>query len=217
MLEITKFCGFGDVRSYCNSPFKCGDYVAATNGHIAAVLLEPTSDIIATENHRGLEKVCASILGMIEKAKNETYAALPAYDVPEPKQCHACRGCGNATVTKCDECDGEGEIIFETHYHEYECTCQGCGGRGTIINKPKSVSDVCPFCKGTGKEWEWNQSVNIAGRHIYAQYADIIKNFENVEVEQSTKQKMDLINFRQVIGGKVTAYIFVMPMNVSNL
>ena len=70
----------------------------------------------------------------------------PPYRLEDAEQCSTCRGTG--TVSECPECDGDGEIEFDTEFHTYYVTCKSCDGDGVFAGPGRP----CPVCKGAGRK-----------------------------------------------------------------
>jgi len=59
---------------------------------------------------------------------------------------------------ECPECDGEGEVEWETEFNHYEAECKTCGGDGTIREGQGELKrEECLNCFGTGLAPKWNR------------------------------------------------------------
>lgn len=80
--------------------------------------------------------------------------------VPTSVQCEACSGSGadggNASVSQCATCRGQGKIRSQQGFFLVERTCPTCSGTGRIIKNP------CKVCLGAGRvQRERNLSVTV--------------------------------------------------------
>ena len=61
--------------------------------------------------------------------------------------CDACDGKGyedEASIATCDNCQGKGEVVFNTGFMSVVQTCRACNGAGKVIVNP------CALCNGKG-------------------------------------------------------------------
>lgn len=68
--------------------------------------------------------------------------------IPREETCQECRGNGSkpgSQPTTCRRCNGQGVIIQGQGFFRIQQTCNGCGGKGTVITDP------CPACRGAGR------------------------------------------------------------------
>ena len=80
--------------------------------------------------------------------------------VPSSVQCEACTGSGaeggNASVSQCGTCRGQGKVRSQQGFFLVERTCPTCSGSGRIIKNP------CKICLGAGRvQRERNLNVTI--------------------------------------------------------
>ena len=141
-MDIKKFCGSSKYRSWMNAPFNLNGRTVATNGHI----LISVPEIEGTEpfNDPGKEGI-AKVLDLIASAD---FAPMPKIDYPDSHECFACRGTGKATRSKCEECDGQGEVTFSNDHNSYEIECKSCWGDGDILKA--GGESHCGDCRGSG-------------------------------------------------------------------
>jgi molecular chaperone DnaJ len=65
--------------------------------------------------------------------------------IPRQELCTECSGSGSRRGTQpvpCRRCNGHGVVLMNQGFFRIQQTCNGCGGRGTIITDP------CPTCQG---------------------------------------------------------------------
>jgi hypothetical protein len=122
-------------------PFSFGDFTYATNGHIL-VRVPRRSDVPEWE---ALNEKTAVLFDEIDyTAANAALTEIPDFPQPEPVACKICKGSGK--VSKCPECDGEGEVTVSNDWHDYECECLTCHGEGKV----HGTDATCFACDGTG-------------------------------------------------------------------
>lgn len=134
--DLQKFC----ERDHCklSEPFSYGQYTYASNGHIMVRVARlsdvPERDDVATMMEK-IDKIF--LLPIVQLA----HFPLPDFPAPEKHPCKECRGKGKDYT--CPECDGDGEIEWDTDYHSYSAECKQCHGERTI-------NEICPMCDGNG-------------------------------------------------------------------
>lgn len=145
-MDITRFCATSeDPRHYLATPFRDGDEVVATNGHIMVVIPGMPGDYPAAPNN---------MIGMPARFNAGTRSGfvtpISSVTLPERVVCPACDGKGHRFQERCSDCAGEGE--FQRGIHWY--ACQECGGNGTTPcseNTPGATKDACYRCNGFGE------------------------------------------------------------------
>jgi hypothetical protein len=124
--EILRACCAEESTRFCiDNPFVQGDYVVATNGHIAARLPVGKCDWLETLHSNG-EKV-PPIMSLPWDGKQMPAIPLPC--VPEKTPMEPCQFCGGGLMCVC-ECG-----------HEH--TCGECDGKG-VMPVPEGVIDIGP-------------------------------------------------------------------------
>ena len=142
-IDLTVFCGKGDVRTYLHDPFSIGEYSYATDGHVA-IRIPRRDDVPEIENAPDIGKVFAPLVDL-------AFQPLPsitilAVSLPE------CRDCdGKGYGEKCSECHGEGNHGCDCEYCGREC--DECDGTGIMIadgDLPEDQRLPCETCDGRG-------------------------------------------------------------------
>lgn len=126
-----------EVREWMQSPFKTGEWVYATNGHIAVRVpaggqelrndAQPTID---------MGKLFRAVVDRVTKID------LPA--LPEAEPCWLC--CGSGVAYRCADCGGEGVSEFTD--------CETCGGNGQLSRHDADATSrqECFECDGSGND-----------------------------------------------------------------
>jgi hypothetical protein len=141
MIELEKFCH--ESKEIIGKPWSAGDYSYATDGFLA-VRVPRESYIPENSDAPDMSKL------LWDHESLNDWQSLPVYDLAALKDCTLCKGTKKAR--RCYECDGDGELTVESHYHEYDVTCKSCRGQGTLPGDPEDDEDpVCDRCAGTGK------------------------------------------------------------------
>lgn len=94
---------------------------------------------------RGEDLEATLTLDFAEAVRGLTTTLYLASDV----QCGTCSGSGAKPGTQpkvCSRCGGRGSIDDNQGFFSLSTPCNGCGGRGVLIEQP------CPTCYGTGME-----------------------------------------------------------------
>jgi len=142
-IDIEKFTGVEDVRSWLNAPWRRDGKLYATNGHF---LIEVDDDgrqaVDATDKHPN-----PSLL--FEKRTHGAFFALPG--LAPPVTCLSCAGSGMCYREDCSDCD---DGWFDHGHHEYEC--KHCHGEGCFTYHGAGVPEGekesrCRDCYGLGE------------------------------------------------------------------
>ena len=124
MIDLQAWCAKQDVRKYLEQPFNCMEKTVATNGHV----------MICVDEMPGYEEAVKSVYGTVERFLNHSgdYSQLDSsLACPNLEACEKCEGTGQLKRIECRECDGSGEVEFNSGYNDYEVECAGCDGIGT--------------------------------------------------------------------------------------
>lgn len=175
-MKIEDFCNPEDTREYLRAPFQINSSTFASNGDVAVVV-----------NKTGLypelvnDSLNHTVENHITKINQErVFMPLPELVFPDLSECVACKGIGLISTRECPECDGDGDLIFENGYNDYEVECKSCDGAGKIT-KPGN-GDTCEACNGVGQRYGKNAHVMVFGVAIAPQYLNLIVNTPGIEV-----------------------------------
>lgn len=160
---LARFCANTlDPREYLLAPFVIGDFVYATNGHIAIRVPRTSApDITATT-----DKVPGHLEAMFAThASTERLDEIP--ELPAPIACSTCNGTGRRH--ECPDCDGEGEIRYGRH--DYECA--ECRGDGQVSDGEGDATVPCNWCSGSGEAPA--QPVKIGSQSYQRRYLALIQ------------------------------------------
>ena len=170
------------------NPFVVDDAIIYTNGHVMAIApFEPGHVAYGGDriNKNNMQK-------MIADARSRQYAPVPTVTMPLKVYCRVCSGIGKATTKNCSECNGDGEIEFDTDYNTYECECKTCAGNGTEIIVGGEVD--CEECSGSGKVYDLATPVLIDGVAINPAYFELVN--ELPDVQYSASDTRDRLYFK---------------------
>lgn len=122
---LQSFCD--ETRAKTATPFSVGEYTLATDGYIL-VRVPRLAEVPEREDAPKIEMLATDrVCG--------PFFREPAQWVPIPKvelqyrPCDICGGTGR--LFKCPECNGHGEVEWDSDYCSYEATCKMCDGAGT--------------------------------------------------------------------------------------
>lgn len=137
---LKRFCHVS--RPLMAEPFSQGEYSYATDGKIAIRIQR--LDVIG-------EKTGAPQMDRLpwDHKDIDGWLGFPYYDTTTLDKCGVCHGIG--TIRDCPECDGDGVVLLDNEYNEYEFTCQTCTGDSSL---PGDLIEArnCPVCGGTGTD-----------------------------------------------------------------
>ncbi|MDF0750331.1 hypothetical protein NLU14_08815 [Marinobacter sp. 71-i] len=154
-ININDFIGKSDPRVWMREPIQVAGKLAATDGRTVFSSNE-SSDLPSPET-ASLEK----IEQFLDLAAAANFSPMPELTFPEMPDCADCKGAGKHSKKDCPECDGEGEAMAETAYHEYEVQCRMCDGDGQV-DSDEPEGD-CQHCNGKGKRWTDNDRMKVEG------------------------------------------------------
>lgn len=145
-MDLNRFCANSiDPRAYLSTPFRDGDNVIATNGHIMVVVPGMAGDFpVAASNMAGMPARFNAA------TRSGVLTPLSSITLPDRVPCPVCGGKGHGHEVRCDECDGEGEFKHGSHWYE----CKECGGDCTKPcheSTPGAVKHACYRCNGFGE------------------------------------------------------------------
>ena len=171
MIDITQFCSGKDPRDFMMKPWRSGNWIVASNGHVIVLVPDEGGEYAAEpEVMEGkIAKFEAEYLGGIE------WLDVSSITLPDPVKCTDCSGSGYLYVMDCLECDGEGE--FEHGSHDYEC--KECDGAGQVTSKWKfddSKKEPCARCRGSGTTY---QPVKVGNTFAQRQYIEKLAKLPN--------------------------------------
>lgn len=175
---LEALCPSDDPRSWMHQPFTAAGMRAATNGHMVIALHQTSPG----EDTPGIAKNLPELLTKALAAATEPgreWTRLDSITLPERRECKPCEGQGHVYVTKCPDCDGEGDFQHGSHWYE----CKECHGNGTTKSaEPKSpdhTPTTCRHCAGTG---EHPKPAAAVGTHYGSHYLRLLASLPNCEI-----------------------------------
>lgn len=192
MIDINDFVGRGDCREYMNQPFTMSGRTMASNGHLIISVPEASGFNYCED----LDS--KKVRDMLDDAMSADYVILGDIDMPERSKCKVCKGCGKASESECDECDGRGEVELSNDYNEYEVDCKSCNGSGENVELHTEID--CYSCDGSGEVFPEFFSIEIDGAFINAKYVEKIKRLPDVMVCSDAKKNMLYFNSGDAYG-----------------
>ena len=175
-ININDFFDPYEMRDYLSSPFNLNGRTIASNGYLIISFPQfgefPEWD---KSHYVDMGKITSQIY------IDRDFKPMPDnLKFPDLVQCGVCAGTGKASVVKCQECDGEGEVELENDFHIYEFECKSCDGDGEIITK--GGNDECENCSGSGSAYLITDYVDVMGVYVRPQYLNLITNVTGIEV-----------------------------------
>lgn len=143
-LDLSRFCANElDPREYLRQPWKRGEWVYATNGHI---IVRVPADSMPDVGE--CQKAPSNVDAMYAARFNGAAEFLLMPDLPALNECTACEGVGRIRATKCSHCSGEGGFFHFGIW--YDCrNCEGdAAGDGWVssLDFEESDNDVMRVC-----------------------------------------------------------------------
>lgn len=189
-LNIENFHNKDDYRTYLRQPFQLDGKTVATSGHVMLVIPQhgdyPDCPDKFVSNAR-------TVLERINHVNaHEQFLPIPAdLKLPEKIECGTCTGLGKATIIRCKECSGEGEVDFSNDYNSYSMDCKTCDGDGDIIKT--GGTHCCPTCAGTGSVFPKPSRIELLGIGVDANLLALMMNEPGIEL-CATKSPVDQVS-----------------------
>lgn len=133
--KLKKFCGDPKYNEKIGTPWSAGEFSFATNGFIL-VRVPRVASVPERENALNLKTLMD-----LNPEPQEGYVDAPGIADLAIPECPRCKG-KESSPEACEECNGAGVVELSNRYHDYECTCQSCGGDGE--------HGRCSRCASTG-------------------------------------------------------------------
>lgn len=189
-INLQRFCANSlDAREYLRAPWVVGEWVYATNGHIAIrVPVWEGGDVAAgiKGKHPDANRLFVRAFGL-----EGAFLEMPA-DLAKPDTCESCGGTGIHNTIKCPDCnDGE----FKHGSFTYECqNCAGSPvGEGYLTTGDKDAPiKTCHVCDGLGQR-RGKAVVGAVSFDII--YLNWIAELPNAHIKVSTTDDVAAIKF----------------------
>lgn len=197
-IDLQRFCGTEDeIRYYMRRPWCNGDFICATNGHIAIAIPDDGRELNVEGNPREMPNVLKLLSGPILGE----FAPMPALpSIEECGACERCKGKGRHRVVPCDECRGAGEVNYGRHAYR----CAECRGEGLIGDE--DVDAICLACNGFGEAGNPRAHRTVIGKaQFQTRYLRALAALPGCEIAVGGPKDMAHIRFE---GGRGA----VMPM-----
>ena len=167
--EHPKMCG----------PWSLGDYSYASNGHLL-VRVPRSADVPGWEALN--EKAAILFEAFDMPVVLSALVDIPDFPQPEPVKCGVGKGTGK--ITRCPECEGSGDVEFETDYNDYVCECESCHGHGSTIGDEQ----ICEVCDGTGHKKEMNR-IELGCTGFSSHYLTMLKALPGMRIAPTEPEK----------------------------
>ncbi|MFM7024707.1 MAG: hypothetical protein ACKOWC_01415 [Limnohabitans sp.] len=185
---LQPFCANeSDTREYLRAPFKAGEWVYATNGHMAVRFpAEKFPDIAEVADPEAkAPKVIGGLFSRALEKAGDAFMVMPKMAKLTP--CLYCDGKGRVLAVKCGECE---DGVFHHGSNWYECkNCEDeAPGPGWIeIDEadPGAVNRMCHFCDGLGFECgsgKRNPPVQLGNAYYNAAYLRLFSKMPQVRI-----------------------------------
>lgn len=185
MMDLQIFCGTV-CRDDLAEPFGDGVYTYATNGYI--VVRVAFVDGTKKEFPLRMEEAIRDV--KFNPDHEGKWVSIPPYESPEKKTCHHCSGTRKSMG--CEDCDGEGHIMFNHGRYVYECECKRCRGEGMV----PGGENTCTTCDGSGELYaDPYAGVKIGNVKLAIKLLDKIKSLPGAELYLPAPES-GMVNFR---------------------
>lgn len=169
--DLKVFCGWKHPEPWSNE-----NYTYATNGSVL-VRVKKLDDVPIIDD---LSEIPKNADSLIDKYTVGVLGPFPEILKIVGHDCHQCKGTGNVTEKECPECEGDGDVYWETNRHKYEAECQECDGRGKIRTTDPN-GETCEECDGTGIVAEMKR-ISVDGFDFDSNLLYHFQKFPNVKI-----------------------------------
>lgn len=157
--QLQHFCAQADdEREYLRKPFKRGEFVYATNGHIGVRV--PADGLTADE-------LPADKLPQLEALLSRPAPGpLKSLAVPIAAKCLACKGRRTVELGFCKDCAGQGG--FDHCGLMYDCkNCDGQGWTDNYSDDDRVEDRPCEACLGLGRQRDRDVVDGVGFQRVY--------------------------------------------------
>lgn len=176
MIDLQKFCEVSSIRAL-SAPFYKDGYTYASNGHIA----------VRTPGKHAEENEAAPYINRPDLWQHTDvleWTDLPDFE-PKWDSCYRCESTGKSD--RCEECDGEGEVEFETDFNTYQVECKSCSGDGYMSARERNTDKTCTLCNGSGRTSKREcipfSTLTAAGQGLNSDYLLLIRELPGIQIE----------------------------------
>lgn len=175
MANIYQWCSMQGSNQDFTTPFNFEGRTMACDGHV--LISMPQKD-----EHRDIYESLKENISTLLNIEGFSFSKLSNdIQLPRTTSCTTCKGTKKVSLTKCKECEGEGEVSFETDYSDYDVCCKSCDGDGSVTKV--GTGGVCDNCKGFGDAFEKWETVEVSGVTVFAKYARLLMSVgDDVEI-----------------------------------
>ena len=168
--------GADEYRAYLCSPWRSGDRIYASNGHVLVRL--HADGMQAPTLPKGVGPDPRDVDRLFEVTPLSGFVAVA--DVIADLVCQTCRGSGKRRFRHCDECNGQGE--FQRGGHVYACL--GCEGAGDIPDDSGYTMRACADCRGYGVDYlrTTTDAVTIGPARFGIRYLGMLARLPGAEI-----------------------------------
>ena len=173
-INLQRFCAnsAADSRDYLYSPWRSGQWVYATNGHVIVRVPAKSAPEVAERDEGKLPKAAALFGKWMDDRAGLEYLRVPP--MAALNVCGGCDGAGVVRSIKCPDCE-EGEFTHGRHVYQcQECEDRPAGpGRITVgagFETPEVQQTPCDHCVGRGATDRQNTPVKLGDAHYSAVY-----------------------------------------------
>lgn len=169
-MDLQQFCATAsDPREYLRKPWRSGQWVFCTNGHLA-LRVPASASPEAGEGERGKVPDLGAMFKKWLEDRDCEFLVMPP--LPEVRKCGTCAGTGKVWAAPCSDCkDG----TFTHGWHEYDCkNCDrskaGPGWIDADQGHPAAQHLPCDSCGGVGYPLRQTAPVQLGAAHYDAVY-----------------------------------------------
>ena len=162
---------------YRNKTFYCDGF---------KVLCLPKNDQYKEiEKEHKLKEFLDAFLDDIDNTDRDFFT-LPDIEIPEPEICDECKGTGLLIEKNCPECEGSGEVEWDSDFNTYYDVCKSCDGSGVLLIPGKGKT--CVYCNGIKSRFHEKYPVYVDGFKVDAAFLYPIKDEPNLKLSISSNK-----------------------------
>lgn len=150
-INLQRYCANdSDEREQLRQPWRAGEWVYATNGHLAVRV--PAADYPdAAENSKAPKNIGDLFARAFDGREEIDFRKMPK--LSGLIKCNSCKGSGRLRSVKCPDCDDEGEFVHGDHTYECKNCVDDPTGPGRLEcsrGDEGSKEHACHACYGLG-------------------------------------------------------------------
>lgn len=186
MIDLMRFCANeSDPRDHLRKPWKHGEWVYATNGHVCVRV--PASSMPDVGECDKAPPAQNMFLKYMEQRQCEF---LPMPPLQKVAKCRACNGIGTVLATKCPACADGTFYHYGDTYDCMHCADSDAGPGWVEFERESATKRPCAQCDGLGASMRQNGNVALGEASYSLVYLHWLAAFPQLRVCPGSSAKL---------------------------